>query len=143
MIPRHFLPKNYRRSITFLAAGILIAAVTLYLALPIVALFLRITPDLFFATLHDPDVASALWLSLFTTGYHPFHGHPCRDAFCLFPFKVLVPGKSSRRYAHRSPAGPSPGSSGCRPSRSLRQGRAPRQVLQHARDHRLHLPRLR
>ena len=68
MIPRRFLPKNYRRSLTYLAAGILIAAVTLYLVLPIVALFLRMTPDLFFATLHDPDVASALWLSLFTTG---------------------------------------------------------------------------
>jgi molybdate transport system permease protein len=67
MIPQRFLQKNHRRSLTYLAAGILIAAVTLYLALPIVALFLRMTPDLFFDTLHDPDVASALWLSLFTT----------------------------------------------------------------------------
>ena len=67
MIPDRFRLRNYRQKVTYLAAGILIAAVTLYLALPIVALFLQMTPGLFFATLNNPDVVSALWLSLFTT----------------------------------------------------------------------------
>ena len=67
MIPDRFRLRNYRQKVTYLAAGILIAAVTLYLALPIVALFLRMTPGLFFATLNNTDVVSALWLSLFTT----------------------------------------------------------------------------
>jgi len=67
MILDRFRLRNNRQWFTYFIAGILIAAVTLYLALPIVALFLRMTPDLFFATLHDPDVVSALWLSLFTT----------------------------------------------------------------------------
>ncbi|MDO9550262.1 MAG: ABC transporter permease [Methanoregula sp.] len=48
-------------------AGILIAAVTLYLLLPIIALFLRTTPDLFIASLADPEVISALSLSLTTS----------------------------------------------------------------------------
>jgi len=48
-------------------AGILIAAVTLYLLLPIIALFFRTTPDLFIASLADPEVISALTLSLTTS----------------------------------------------------------------------------
>jgi molybdate transport system permease protein len=48
-------------------AGILIAAVTLYLLLPIIALFFRTTPDLFVASLADPEVISALTLSLMTS----------------------------------------------------------------------------
>ena len=67
MIPRHLWPKNYRHSITLLAAGIVIAGVTLYLALPVLALLIRIPPGQFIATLQDPGVTSALWLSLFTT----------------------------------------------------------------------------
>ena len=67
MTPKRFRPKNYRRTLTYLAAGILIAAVTLYLALPILALIIRMSPDMFFDTLHNPEVISALWLSLFTT----------------------------------------------------------------------------
>lgn len=56
-----------KKRLPLVAAGILIVAVTLYLALPIIAIFLRITPEQFFATVQNPDVISALWLSLFTT----------------------------------------------------------------------------
>ena len=93
MIPKRFLQKNRRRSLTCLAAGILIAAVTLYLALPIVALFLRMTPDLFFATLHDPDVASALCLSLFTTVISLFVVILVGTPFAYFHSKYSYPGK--------------------------------------------------
>jgi molybdate transport system permease protein len=47
--------------------AILILSVILFLALPVVALFFRTTPDLFLASLGDPQVHSALWLSLFTS----------------------------------------------------------------------------
>ena len=67
MIPKRFRYLNYRQNITYITAGALILAVTLYLALPILALFLRVTPEMFFSTLSDPSVVSALWLSLFTT----------------------------------------------------------------------------
>jgi len=96
MIPKRFRPKNYRRNLTYLAAGILIVGVTLYLALPILALFIRISPDLFFATIHDPEVISALWLSLFTTCITlavvilvgtPFAYYHCRYSY---PGKVVV-----------------------------------------------------
>ncbi len=93
MIPQRFLPKNHRRCLTYLAAGILIAAVTLYLALPIVALFLRMTPDLFFTTLHDPDVASALYLSLFTTVISLFVVILVGTPFAYFHSKYSYPGK--------------------------------------------------
>jgi len=96
MIPHLFRPKNYRRTLTYLAVGILIAAVTLYLALPILALFLRISPDMFFETLQNPEVISALWLSLFTTCITlivvivvgtPFAYYHCRYSY---PGKVVV-----------------------------------------------------
>ncbi|MFA6364442.1 ABC transporter permease [Methanoregula sp.] len=96
MIPKRFRPKNYRRNLTYLAAGILIVGVTLYLALPILALFIRISPDMFFATIHDPEVISALWLSLFTTCITlavvilvgtPFAYYHCRYSY---PGKVVV-----------------------------------------------------
>ena len=96
MIPHWFRPKNYRRTLTYLAVGILIGAVTLYLALPILALFLRIPPDLFFETLQNPEVISALWLSLFTTCITlivvilvgtPFAYYHCRYSY---PGKVVV-----------------------------------------------------
>jgi len=67
MTPVHPRQRQYHRTLTYLGAGILIVAVTLYLALPILALFLRITPDMFFTTIHDPVVSNALWLSLYTT----------------------------------------------------------------------------
>ena len=93
MTPGRFRTKKFRPSLTFLAAGILIAAVTLYLALPIVALFLRIPPDLFFTTIHDPVVLSALWLSLFTTtitlGVVILVGTP----FAYFHSRYTYPGK--------------------------------------------------
>ncbi|MFA5236900.1 MAG: ABC transporter permease [Methanoregula sp.] len=96
MIPKHFRPKNYRRTLTGIAAGILIIAVTLYLALPILAIFLRVTPEMFFTSLHNPDVSSALWLSLFTTCITlivvilvgtPFAYYHCRFSY---PGKVIV-----------------------------------------------------
>lgn len=96
MIPKLLLPKKYRRNLAYLAAGILIAAVTLYLALPILSLFIRISPDMFFASLHDPYVLHALCLSLFTTGITlavvilvgtPFAYYHCRYSY---PGKVVV-----------------------------------------------------
>ena len=56
-----------RRLLAWTGAGVLIAAVTLYLILPIIALFFRTTPDLFIASLADPEVSSALILSLTTS----------------------------------------------------------------------------
>jgi molybdate transport system permease protein len=93
MIPERFRPKHYRRSWTYLVAGILIAAVTLYLALPIVALFLRMTPDLFLTTLHDPEVVSALWLSLFTTTISLALVIIVGTPFAYFHSRYSYPGK--------------------------------------------------
>ena len=67
MKPSGSIPEQYRRTITYIAAGFLILSVTLYLALPIAALFLRITPDLFFSSLSNPQVIDALGLSLLTS----------------------------------------------------------------------------
>jgi|WetSurMetagenome_2_1015567.scaffolds.fasta_scaffold75692_3 molybdate transport system permease protein len=61
------LSEKYRRILSYSVAGLLILAVTLYLALPVVALFFRTTPELFWVSLSDPLVISALRLSLFTT----------------------------------------------------------------------------
>jgi molybdate transport system permease protein len=61
------LPERYRHILSYGAAGLLILAVTLYLALPVVALFFRTTPELFWASLANPLVISALWLSLTTS----------------------------------------------------------------------------
>ena len=93
MIPDRFRLRNYRQKVTYLAAGILIAAVTLYLALPIVALFLRITPDLFFATLNNPDVVSALWLSSVYHMHYPHHSRSCGTPFAYFHSRYSYPGK--------------------------------------------------
>jgi len=60
-------PDNYWRTLTTVGAIVLIASVTLYLALPVVALFFRTTPELFISSLCDPAVTSALWLSLSTS----------------------------------------------------------------------------
>lgn len=55
------------RVLACIGAGILIASVTFYLLLPIIALFFRTTPDLFITSLSDPEVISALSLSLTTS----------------------------------------------------------------------------
>jgi molybdate transport system permease protein len=62
-----FAGKDLKRTITLAGAAILVAAVTLYLVLPIIALFLRITPEMFLSSLADPEVKSALFLSLTTS----------------------------------------------------------------------------
>jgi len=61
------IPEPYRNRIAYIGAGILILIVTLYLTLPIIALFFRTTPDLFLESLKNPQVISALWLSFFTS----------------------------------------------------------------------------
>jgi molybdate transport system permease protein len=67
MNPTRIFSGKIRRIITCIGAAILIASVTLYLALPVAALFLRTTPDLFFSTLSTPQVINALFLSLTTS----------------------------------------------------------------------------
>jgi len=47
--------------------GVLIAVVTLYLALPIISLFFQISPEMFIQAVQNPVVIKALWLSLYTT----------------------------------------------------------------------------
>ena len=55
------LSKTYKKDACAAAgAAILVAVVTLYLVLPIIALFFRTTPELFLASLADPEVISAL-----------------------------------------------------------------------------------
>jgi molybdate transport system permease protein len=87
---------SYQRLLTAIGAAVLIASVTLYLALPVVALFFRITPDLFFSSLSNPEVISALWLSFFTSFISlaivilvgtPFAYVHCRNTY---PGKVIV-----------------------------------------------------
>lgn len=84
------------RALAGIGAGILILAVTLYLVLPIVALFFRTTPELFLATLQNPEVVSALTLSLATSIVSliivilvgtPFAYIHCRHQY---PGKVIV-----------------------------------------------------
>jgi molybdate transport system permease protein len=60
--------RKIRRILTVTGAVILVAVVTLYLALPVIALFFRTTPELFLTSLSDPEVTKALTLSLFTSG---------------------------------------------------------------------------
>jgi len=81
---------------TYIAACLLIVVVTLYLALPVIALFFRTTPELFWTSLSDPLVISALWLSLTTSVISlvvvilvgtPFAYIHCR---ATYPGKVLV-----------------------------------------------------
>jgi molybdate transport system permease protein len=54
-------------SLVHIAAFIIIILVAAYLFLPVVALFLRISPELFMASLTDPVVGEALTLSLWTS----------------------------------------------------------------------------
>jgi molybdate transport system permease protein len=85
-----------KRALMQAGAAILVATVTLYLVLPIFALFLRITPELFLASLADPAVISALTLSLTTSVISliiiilvgtPFAYVHCRHQY---PGKVIV-----------------------------------------------------
>jgi molybdate transport system permease protein len=64
---KDLVSKDYRRTLPYIGAGFLVLSVVLYLALPIAALFFRTTPDLFFSSLSNPQVISALWLSLTTS----------------------------------------------------------------------------
>lgn len=65
---RSFLQsKNVRRTLMAIGAAALLISVTLYLVLPVVALFFRTTPELFVSSLSDSVVQSALRLSLITS----------------------------------------------------------------------------
>ena len=67
MNPAPVFSEKIKRIITCIGAAVLILSVTLYLFLPVAALFLRTTPDLFFSTLSTPEVMQALYLSLSTS----------------------------------------------------------------------------
>lgn len=67
MNPAPVFSERVKRIVTCAGAAILVASVTLYLFLPVAALFLRTTPDLFFSTLSTPAVMNALFLSLSTS----------------------------------------------------------------------------
>lgn len=96
MSPLPVFSAKTRRTITCIGAAVLVASVTLYLALPIVALFFKITPELFFSSLSTPDVISALFLSLFTStislGVVILVGTPFAYVHCRneYPGKVIV-----------------------------------------------------
>lgn len=85
-----------RKALMCTGASVLIIAVTLYLALPVLALFFRTTPELFLTSLSSPEVVSALTLSLETSIISlavvvlvgtPFAYVHCRNQY---PGKVLV-----------------------------------------------------
>ena len=88
--------KNLQRTLTVIGAAFLIISVTLYLALPVAALFFRTTPELFFSSLSDPVVQSALWLSLITSvislGIVVLVGTPFAYVHCrnTYPGKIIV-----------------------------------------------------
>jgi molybdate transport system permease protein len=88
--------KDSKRTLVLAGAAVVVATVTLYIILPIIALFLRTNPELFLASLADPEVISALWLSLTTSVISlvviilvgtPFAYLHCRHQY---PGKVLV-----------------------------------------------------
>ena len=85
-----------RKALAGIGAGILIVIVSLYLVLPIIALFFRTTPELFLSSLTNPEVISALTLSLTTSVISlvivivvgtPFAYVHCRHQY---PGKVIV-----------------------------------------------------
>jgi molybdate transport system permease protein len=90
------LYEKYRRTLVYCLAALLILVVTLYLALPVAGLFFRTTPELFWTSLSDPLVISALRLSLITSvislGIVILIGTPFAyvHARSLYPGKVLV-----------------------------------------------------
>ena len=87
-------PVLSRGSLASFGAAILILLVILYLALPVLALFLRTTPELFASSLGDPQVHWALSLSLFTSvvtlGVVILVGTP----FAFFHSRSRYPGKA-------------------------------------------------
>jgi molybdate transport system permease protein len=93
MISEWIQKKITRRRLAYCAAGILIAAVTLYLALPVLAIFLRITPEQFFTTVQNPLVISALWLSLITTCITLIIVILVGTPFAYFHSRYSYPGK--------------------------------------------------
>lgn len=91
-----FRPENYKRTFTIIGAAVLVASVTLYLVLPVVALFFRTTPELFVSSLFDPAVGQALWLSFSTSivslGIVILVGTPFAYVHCRnkYPGKMVV-----------------------------------------------------
>ncbi len=85
--------KKCRHTLTCVCAGILILIVTLYLALPVFALFFRTTPELFLLSLSDPLVMSALWLSLTTTCTALVIVHLVGTPYAYFHARYQYPGK--------------------------------------------------
>jgi len=85
--------QNFRRIATYVVAALLILSVTLYLALPVVALFFRTTPELFFASLADPLVISALSLSLLTSAITLTVVILVGTPFAFFHTRMNYPGK--------------------------------------------------
>jgi molybdate transport system permease protein len=90
------LPETTKRALLRAGAAVLVTGVTLFLILPIIALFLRITPELFLTSLADPEVINALTLSLTTSVISlviiilvgtPFAYVHCRHQY---PGKILV-----------------------------------------------------
>lgn len=85
-----------RKALMCTGAAVLVIAVTLYLALPVLALFFRTTPQLFLTSLSSPEVISALALSLETSfislAVIIFVGTPFAYVHCRnqYPGKVLV-----------------------------------------------------
>jgi molybdate transport system permease protein len=67
MNPAPVFSGKIKRTIARIGAAVLILSVTLFLFLPVAALFLRTTPGLFFSTLSTHEVQSALYLSLSTS----------------------------------------------------------------------------
>ena len=67
MKPVPVISEKIRRKIAWTGAALLVLSVTLYLALPVVALFFWTTPERVLSTLQTAEVISALYLSLFTT----------------------------------------------------------------------------
>jgi molybdate transport system permease protein len=91
-----FAKRRPKETLAVLGAAVLVASVTLYLALPVAALFFRTSPEIFFSSLSDPQVISALSLSLFTSAISlgivilvgtPFAYVHCRHSY---PGKVIV-----------------------------------------------------
>ena len=96
MIPAPASSRSLRSILATAGAALLILGVTSYLVLPIIALFFRTTPEHFLASLANPEVMSALTLSLATSVISllivilvgtPFAYIHCRNTY---PGKVIV-----------------------------------------------------
>ena len=104
MNPPHILSKKTRRTIAHVGVATLVASVTQFLALPVVALFFKTTPELYFFSVTTPNVISALIFSIFTSTISLGGGDPGRYTVCLCPLAERMPRKSNCRCPHRSPA---------------------------------------